>query len=95
VLSARMMEARPGEDHWQLLNAVIAANLAYALFMEEAEQPGAWLDGLSNQERLRGSGLQSSPGLWLSSGGSRHRQERRVGDAAPKDSRVSPCIQAP
>ncbi len=59
-------ELNPCEDLWRLLKAVIAANRAYASLEEEAERAVAWLDGLTNEARLRRCGLKSSKFLWLS-----------------------------
>jgi transposase len=53
-------ELNPCEDLWRLLQAMIAANRAYASLEEEAERAEAWLDGLTNEGRLQCCGLKSS-----------------------------------
>jgi transposase len=65
-LPFRSPELNPCEDLWRLLKSVIAANRAYASLEEEAERAVAWLDGLTNDERLRRCGLKSSKFQWLS-----------------------------
>ena len=65
-LPFRSPELNPCEDLWRLLKAVIAANRAYASLEEEAERAVAWLDGLTNEGRLRCCGLTSSKFQWLS-----------------------------
>lgn len=65
-LPFRSPELNPCEDLWRLLKAVIASNRAYASLVEEAERAVAWLDGLTNEERLRCCGLKLSKFLWLS-----------------------------
>ncbi len=65
-LPFRSPELNPCEDLWRWLKAVIAANRAYASLEEEAERAVAWIDGLSNEHRLRCSGLKSSKFQWLS-----------------------------
>lgn len=65
-LPFRSPELNPCEDLWRLLKAVIAANRAYASLEEETERAVAWLDGLTNEGRLRCCGLKSSKFLWLS-----------------------------
>lgn len=64
-LPFRSPELNPCEDLWRVLKAVIAANRAYASLEEEAERAVAWLDGLTNEGRLRCCGLQSSKFQWL------------------------------
>jgi len=64
-LPFRSPELNPCEDLWRRLKAVIAANRAYASLEEEAEPAVAWLDGLSNEGRLRSCGLKSSKFQWL------------------------------
>ncbi len=64
-LPFRSPELNPCEDLWRVLKAVIAANRAYASLVEEAERAVAWLDGLTNEGRLRCCGLRSSKFLWL------------------------------
>jgi transposase len=65
-LPIRSPELNPCEDLWRVLKAGIAANRAYASLEEEAERAVAWLDGLTNEGRLRCCGLKSSKFLWLS-----------------------------
>lgn len=65
-LPFRSPELNPCEDLWRLLKAVIAANRAYGSLEEEAERAVAWLDGLTNAERLRCCGLETSKFQWLS-----------------------------
>jgi transposase len=62
-LPFRSPELNPCEDLWRMLTAVIAANRAYASLEEEAERAVAWLDGLTNESRLRSCGLKSSTDL--------------------------------
>jgi transposase len=64
-LPFRSPELNPCEDLWRLLKSVIAANRAYTSLEEEAERAVAWLDGLTNDERLRRCGLKSSKFQWL------------------------------
>jgi transposase len=64
-LPFRSPELNPCEDLWRLLKAEIAANRVYSSIEELAERAISWLEGLSNEEALRCSGLRSSKFTWL------------------------------
>lgn len=64
-LPFRSPELNPCADLWRLLKGDSAANRAYASLEEEAERAVAWLDGLTDDERLRRCGLKSSKFQWL------------------------------
>ena len=64
-LPFRSPELMPLEDLWRGLKATVAANRCYASLDELAERALAWLDGMSEVERLRRCGLQSSKYQWL------------------------------
>ena len=55
----------PLEDLWRSLKAVVAANRAYGSVDEQAERAVGYLDGLSDEDVLRLSGLLSSKFDWL------------------------------
>ena len=56
-LPFRSPELMPLEDLWRGLKATVAANRCYASLEELAERALAWLDGMSDAERLRRCGL--------------------------------------
>ncbi len=65
-LPFRSPELNPLEDLWRSLKAVVAANRAYDASVEElAERAVDYLDGLSDGDVLRLSGLLSSKFNWL------------------------------
>jgi hypothetical protein len=55
----------PLEDLWRSLKAVVAANRVYKSVDELAERAVDYLDGLSEDDVLRLSGLLSSKFNWL------------------------------
>jgi len=65
-LPFRSPELNPCEDLWRQVKGTIAANRTYQSLEELTERAVTWLDHLSNDERLRRSGLRSSKFLWLS-----------------------------
>ncbi len=66
-LPFRSPELMPLEELWRGLKATVAANRCYASLEELAERAMAWLDGMSDAERLRRCGLHppSSSGYLL------------------------------
>ena len=64
-LPFRSPELMPLEDLWRGINATVAANRCYNSLEELAERVVAWLDGMSEPERLRRCGLHSSKFDWL------------------------------
>jgi transposase len=64
-LPFRSPELMPLEELWRGLKAVVAANRYYPSLEELAERAVAWLDGMSDEERHRRCGLQSSKFDWL------------------------------
>jgi transposase len=64
-LPFRSPELNPLEDLWRLLKAVVAANRVYGSLEELAERAVDYLDGLSEDDVLRLSGLLSSKFNWL------------------------------
>jgi transposase len=64
-LPFRSPELMPLEDLWRGLKADIAANRAYPTLDELADRAHAWLDALSQDDRLRRCGLRSSKFDWL------------------------------
>jgi transposase len=65
-LPFRSPELNPLEDLWRSLKAVVAANRAYDDSVEElAERAVDYLDGLTEDDVLRLSGLLSSKFNWL------------------------------
>jgi transposase len=64
-LPFRSPELNPLEDLWRSLKAVVAANRAYESVDDLAERAVDYLDGLSEDDVLRLSGLLSSKFNWL------------------------------
>jgi transposase len=64
-LPFRAPELMPLEELWRGLKQVVAANRCYASLEELVERALAWLDGMSEPERLRRCGFQSSKFEWL------------------------------
>ena len=64
-LPFRSPELNPLEDLWRSLKAVVAANRAYESVDELAERAVDYLDGLTEDDVLRLSGLLSSKFNWL------------------------------
>ena len=64
-LPFRSPELMPLEDLWRGLKATVAANRCYDSLEELAERVVAWLDGMSETERLRRCGLHSTKFDWL------------------------------
>ena len=64
-LPFRSPELMPLEDLWRGLKQTVAANRRYAGVDELADRAAAWLDGLTEEERLRRCGLRSSKFGWL------------------------------
>ena len=64
-LPFRSPELNPLEDLWRSLKAVVAANRAYESVEELAERAVDYLDGLTEDDVLRLSGLLSSKFNWL------------------------------
>jgi transposase len=64
-LPFRSPELMPLEDLWRGLKATVAANRCYASLEELAERARAWLDDMSEAERLRRCGLTTSKFAWL------------------------------
>jgi transposase len=64
-LPFRSPELNPLEDLWRSLKAVVAANRAYESVDELAERAMDYLDGFSEDDVLRLSGLLSSKFNWL------------------------------
>jgi transposase len=65
-LPFRSPELMPLEDLWRGAKAAVAANRCYASVDEAAARTAAWLDALTNAERLRRCGLRSPKFHWLS-----------------------------
>jgi transposase len=64
-LPFRAPELMPLEELWRGLKATIAANRCYASLDELEARALAWLDGMSDAERRRRCGLDSSKFQWL------------------------------
>jgi transposase len=64
-LPFRSPELMPLEDLWRGLKQTVAANRCYASLDELTERALAWLDGMSDAERRRRCGLQTSKFQWL------------------------------
>ncbi len=64
-LPFRSPELNPCEDLWRHLKSEVAANRVYSSMEELAQRAAAWLDGLSNEQALRCSGILSSKFDWL------------------------------
>lgn len=65
-LPFRAPELMPLEELWRGLKATVAANRCYPSLEELAERAVAWLDAMSDDDRLRRCGFQSSKFDWLS-----------------------------
>jgi transposase len=64
-LPYRAPELMPLEDLWRGLKATVAANRCYDSLEELTTRAVAWLDGMSDAERLRRCGLSTSKFEWL------------------------------
>jgi transposase len=64
-LPFRSPELMPLEDLWRGLKQTVAANRCYASLDELTERALAWLDGMTDAERRRRCGLQTSKFEWL------------------------------
>ena len=64
-LPFRSPELMPLEDLWRGLKATVAANRCYASLDELVARAVEWLTGMSNADRLRRCGFQSSKFEWL------------------------------
>jgi transposase len=64
-LPFRSPELMPLEELWRGLKATVAANRCYPSLEELVTRAVAWLDGMSDAERHRRCGLQSSKYQWL------------------------------
>ena len=64
-LPFRSPELMPLEELWRGLKQTVAANRCYASLDELAERAVAWIDGMSDAERRRRCGLESSKFAWL------------------------------
>jgi transposase len=64
-LPFRSPELMPLEELWRGLTQTLAANRCYASLEELAERALAWLDDMSDSERLRRCSLHSSKYAWL------------------------------
>lgn len=64
-LPFRSPELMPLEDLWRGLKQTVAANRCYASLDELAARAVAWLDGMSDDDRLRRCCLQTSKFAWL------------------------------
>lgn len=65
-LPFRSPELMPLEDLWRGLKTTVAANRCYPSLEELAARALAWLDGMSDEDRLRRCGFHSSKFDWLS-----------------------------
>jgi len=64
-LPVRSPELMPLEDLWRGLKATVAANRCYPSLDELAERAQEWLEGMSDEDRLRRCGFQTSKFDWL------------------------------
>jgi transposase len=64
-LPFRSPELMPLEDLWRGLKATVAANRCYASLEDLVGRALAWLDGMTDAERRRRCGLESSKYQWL------------------------------
>jgi len=64
-LPFRSPELMPLEDLWRGLKATVAANRCYPSLEELAARAVAWLDAMSDADRLRRCGFQTSKFDWL------------------------------
>jgi len=65
LLPFRSPELMPLEDLWRGLKATVAANRCYPSLEELAVRAVGWLDDMTEAERLRRCGFQSSKFDWL------------------------------
>ena len=65
-LPFRSPELMPLEELWRGLKATVAANRCYPPLEELADRAVAWLDAMSDDDRLRRCGFQTSKFDWLS-----------------------------
>lgn len=64
-LPFRSPELMPLEELWRGLKATVAANRCYPSLEDLAERAVHWLDAMSNADRLRRCGFQTSKFDWL------------------------------
>ncbi len=64
-LPFRSPELMPLEDLWRGLKATVAANRCYPTLEELTQRALAWLDDMSDTERLRRCGFEASKFDWL------------------------------
>jgi transposase len=64
-LPFRSPELMPLEDLWRGLKATVAANRCYPSLEELTDRAVAWLDGMSEADRLRRRGFETSKFVWL------------------------------
>jgi len=64
-LPFRSPELMPLEDLWRGLKQTVAANRCYASLDELVQRATAWLDGMSDDDRRRRCGFESSKFDWL------------------------------
>lgn len=64
-LPFRSPELMPLEDLWRGLKATVAANRCYPTLEELSQRAVAWLDDMSEAERLRRCGFEASKFDWL------------------------------
>lgn len=64
-LPFRSPELMPLEELWRGLKQVVAANRCYASLDDLVARALAWLDGMTDDERRRRCGLESSKFHWL------------------------------
>ena len=64
-LPFRSPELMPLEDWWRGLKATVAANRCYPSLEELAARAVDWLEGMSDEDRLRRCGVPSSKFDWL------------------------------
>jgi len=65
LLPFRSPELMPLEELWRGLKATVAANRCYPSLEELADRALVWLDGMSNPDRLRRCGFETSKFDWL------------------------------
>jgi transposase len=64
-LPFRSPELMPLEDLWRGLKATVAANRCYPTLEALADRAVVWLDAMSDEDRLRRCGFQTSKFDWL------------------------------
>ncbi len=67
-LPFRSPELMPLEDLWRGLKQTVAANRCYPSLVELTQRALAWLDGMSDADRLRRCGFETSKFDWLPTG---------------------------